>query len=166
MADSKRSDVMRNQFPAATRAANRAIGNDIYCCTNQQGATTTEFGGSEVVCVLDQIIVADTYRRIFLSATIASPHRLVEDPEFPFSMSMAIIDLNSGLVMVPSIFSRLEHEPKTITSAVDVGPGTYEFGLMFGAGSFGLLITTGEAAMQAIMGQVVVEQQCISSGSA
>lgn len=168
MAESKRLDVMRNQFPAQTRAANRAIGNDIYCCVNQDGGLTFEDGESVDICTLDDIVVDDTYRRIFLSATIGRPILVSTGDEILFQISVAILERNHGLIMVPSVSSSVEGQPLTITAAVDVGPGVYSFAINMGATQYGTMISSGETSLQAIIGQVVAEPQCfrIPSGSA
>lgn len=156
---SKRSDVHRIAQPAAAKPAQRVFGNDIFCCFSMEGDTSSGESGSVDVCCLDEIIVTTSYRRVFLSATIqgAAP----SEGDFGFS---AYITDGDSITIVPRITSAAPGEPKTITGAIDLPAGTYEFCLRITATNFGAQISWEEASLQAIVGQIVDEQQCYRPG--
>ena len=153
---SKRSDVHRVAVPAAAKPAHRVFGNDIYCCVDQGGNSYEAEEFVTTVCCLEPFIIGTSFQRVFLSATLAGAQLLEGD----FGISMFIHDAGSNIIIVPTIQSLVPGEPKTITGAVDLAAGTYQFCLKVSATSFGSQFSWEEASLQAIVGQIVDTAQC------
>lgn len=156
----RRSDVYRTESVTQSRAANRALGSEILCCVNQDGGGIgggpTYFEPCSIAFSVD-----DSFRRVFFSATVAQVFSQSIADLMGGGIELFILDPDAGITLVPLIITYVNSEAHTITAAIDLAPGDYNFRIRLAMLSFDDTITCGECAMQAIVGQVVSVQECV-----
>jgi hypothetical protein len=155
-------DVHRSASIAAAKAVNRSISNAIYCCVNEHGVSGT---GVLDLCSI-ALEVYDNFQRIFLSATVSQVWALQSDGETPstYGVNLWIADEGTGTIIIPGISTITPYQGHSLTGAVDLPPGSYNWILRMSAGGFGEYAFASSSSEQLIVGQIVPVQQCVHVG--